>query len=199
MKISKIAKLCKDAKLVCTTSTEAGLWIGNGSAVYFVPDFEGLGYEGIALALGIDKKKKEKIIFTNIDMNEFNLEDIDPSESLCTPMGIEFRQGGDNLRPYRTEAGVLCFVSSYLEPFRDESEVPEIYLRYTKDERPYFAVKVGMLLHGIVIPAKEINFEFMKKLGEMYEMCKSAMELEEKRFEAEKDKSAEQIKMEDAQ
>lgn len=39
MKISKIAKLCKDAKLVCTTSTEAGLWIGNGNAVYFVPEF----------------------------------------------------------------------------------------------------------------------------------------------------------------
>ena len=70
MKISKIAKLCKDAKLVCTTSTEAGLWIGNGNAVYFVPEFTNMDCDGIALAFGIDEKKKEKIIFTNLDMNE---------------------------------------------------------------------------------------------------------------------------------
>lgn len=34
MKISKIAKLCKDSKLVTMTKTEGGLWIGNGYAVY---------------------------------------------------------------------------------------------------------------------------------------------------------------------
>ena len=60
MKISKIAKLCKDTKLVCMTSTEAGLWIGNGSAVYFVPEFTNMDCDGIALAFGIDEKKKEK-------------------------------------------------------------------------------------------------------------------------------------------
>lgn len=199
MKISKIAKLCKDAKLVCTTSTEAGLWIGNGNAAYFVPDFEGLGYEGIALALGIDEKKKEKIRFANMVMDSFNLQDIDPAESLCEPIGFDFWKEGDVLRPYKTEAGVICLVGSYLEPLRDEIEAREVYLRYTKDGKPYFAVKVGMLLYAIVMPAKGISFEFVEKLGEMYEMCKTAMELEEKRLEAEKAKAAEQIRMEDAQ
>lgn len=112
MKFSKIAKLCKDAKLVCTTSTEAGLWIGNGNAAYFVPDFEGLGYEGIALALGIDEKKKEKIRFANMVMDSFNLQDIDQAESLCEPMGINFWQEGDILRPYKTEAGILLLVAA---------------------------------------------------------------------------------------
>ena len=103
------------------------------------------------------------------------------------------------MRPYKTEAGVLCLVGSYLEPLRDEMEAREVYLRYTKDGKPYFAVKVGMLLYAIVMPAKGISFEFVEKLGEMYEMCKTAMELEEKRLEAEKAKAAEQIRMEDAQ
>ena len=102
------------------------------------------------------------------------------------------------MRPYKTEAGVICLVGSYLEPLRDEMEAREVYLRYTKDGKPYFAVKVGMLLYAIVMPAKGISFEFVDKLGEMYEMCKTAMELEEKRFEAEKAKAAEQIRMEDA-
>lgn len=199
MKISKIAKLCKDAKLVCMTSTEAGLWIGNGSAVYFVPEFTNMDCDGIALAFGIDEKKKEKIIFTNLDMSGFNMQDIDPAESLCEPMGINFWQEGDILRPYRTEAGVLCLVGSYLEPLRDEMEAREVYLRYTKDGKPYFAVKVGLMLYAIVMPAKGISFEFVEKLGEMYEMCKTAMELEEKRLEAEKAKAAEQIRMGDAQ
>lgn len=198
MKISKIAKLCKDTKLVCMASTEAGLWIGNGNAAYFVPEFMN-NYDGIALAFGIDEKKKEKIIFTNLDMSGFNMQDIEPSESLCEPMGINFWQEGDILRPYKTEAGVLCLVGSYLEPLRDEMEAREVYLRYTKDGKPYFAVKVGMLLYAIVMPAKGISFEFVDKLGEMYEMCKTAMELEEKRLEAEKAKAAEQIRMEDVQ
>lgn len=175
MKISKIAKLCKDTKLVCMASTEVGLWIGNGNAVYFVPEF------------------------TNLDMSGFNMQDIDPSESMCEPMGINFWQEGDILRPYKTEAGVLCLVGSYLEPLRDEMEAREVYLRYTKDGKPYFAVKVGLMLYAIVMPAKGISFEFVDKLGEMYEMCKTAMELEEKRLEAEKAKAAEQIRMEDAQ
>ena len=137
MKISKIAKLCKDAKLVCMTSTEAGLWIGNGNAVYFVPKFTNMDCDGIALAFGIDEKKKEKIIFTNLDMSGFNMKDIDPAESLCEPMGINFWQEGDILRPYKTEAGVLCLVGSYLEPLRDEMEAREVYLRYAKDGKPY--------------------------------------------------------------
>lgn len=199
MKISKIAKLCKDAKLVCMTSTEAGLWIGNGNAVYFVPEFTNMDCDGIALAFGIDEKKREKIRFANMVMDFFNLQDIDPAESLCEPMGFDFWQEGDILRPYKTEAGVLCLVGGYLEPLRDEIEAREVYLRYTKDGAPYFAVKVGMLLYAIVMPAKGISFEFVKKLGEMYEMCKTAMELEEKRLEAEKAKEAEQIIMEDAQ
>ena len=199
MKISKIAKLCKDTKLVCMTSTEAGLWIGNGNAVYFVPEFTNMDCDGIALAFGIDEKKKEKISFTNLDMSRFNMQDIDPSESLCEPLGINFWQEGDILRPYKTEAGVLCLVGSYLEPLRDEMEAREVYLRYTKDGKPYFAVKVGLMLYAIVMPAKGISFEFVEKLGEMYEMCKTAMELEKKRLEAEKAEAAEQIRMEDAQ
>lgn len=193
MKISKIAKLCKDTKLVCMTSTEAGLWIGNGNAVYFVPEFTNMDCDGIALAFGIDEKKKEKIIFTYLDMSGFNMQDIEPSESLCEPMGINFWQEGDILRPYKTEAGVLCLVGSYLEPLRDEMEAREVYLRYAKDGKPYFAVKVGLMLYAIVMPAKGISFEFVEKLGEMYEMCKTAMELEKKRLEAEKAEAAEQV------
>lgn len=172
MKISKIAKLCKDTKLVCMTSTEAGFWIGNGNAVYFVPEFTNMDCDGIALAFGIDEKKKEKIIFTNLDMSGFNMQDIEPSESLCEPMGINFWQEGDILRPYKTEAGVLCLVGSYLEPLRDEMEAREVYLRYTKDGKPYFAVKVGLMLYAIVMPAKGISFNLLKNSAKCMKCAK---------------------------
>lgn len=94
MKISKIAKLCKDAKLVCTASTEAGLWIGNGNAVYFVPEFTNMDCDGIALAFGIDEKKKEKIIFTNLDMSGFNMQDIDQAKAFASRWALTFGRKG---------------------------------------------------------------------------------------------------------
>lgn len=195
MKISKIAKLCRNTKLVCTTITEAGLWIGNSKATYFVPEFMNMDNDGIALAFGLDERQKEKVVFTNVDMNEFNLQDIDPAESLCVPIGFDFWEDGNILRPYKTEAGVLCLAGDYLEPLQDKTEMREIYLRYTKEGKPYFAVKVGMIIYAIIAPAKGgISSEFVNKLGEMYEMCKATIELEEKNAEVEKE--IEQIKME---
>ncbi len=108
MKISKIAKLCKDSKLVTMTQTGNGLWVGNGYAVYLLPEFTYLDQNGIALAFGLAEKDKGKIRFTEIKPDVFNLEDIDETETPCEMLSFLFSTEKGTVRPYKTQE-VYCF------------------------------------------------------------------------------------------
>ncbi len=172
MKISKIAKLCKDSKLVTMTQTEGGLWIGNGHAVYLLPEFTYLDQNGIALAFGLAEKDKGKIRFTDIKLDAFNLEDIDKTETPCEMLSFLFSTEKGTVRPYKTQEGVLFLYTDYLAPLRDEIQNLEIYLRHMTDGKPYFVAKIGMELYAMVIPAAIINQRYIERLEEFNMLCR---------------------------
>lgn len=172
MKISKIAKLCKDSKRVTMTQTEGGLWIGNGYAVYLLPEFAYLDQNGIALAFGIAEKDKGKIRFTSIKLDAFNIEDIDITETPCESLSFLFSTENGTVRPYKTQEGVLFLYTDYIAPLRDEIQNLEIYLRHTTDGAPYFVAKIGMELYAMFEPAEIINQGYIERLEEFNTLCR---------------------------
>lgn len=172
MKISKIAKLCKEEKRICTTDTEVGVWIGNGYCVYLLPEFKYLEQDGIALAFGISAKDKSKIFFHKVPLTTLCLEDFDETETICEPMDFGFNTANGTVQAYKTQEGVLFLRTDRLAPLRDEIENVEIYMRHTVGGSAYFAAKVGMELYAIFSPEEIINQNFIERLEEFNALCR---------------------------
>lgn len=172
MKISKIAKLCKETKTVITHQTPDGLWLGNGRAVYLLPAFVYLENDGIALAFGISEEKRKKYLFITAQMEAFNLQDIDEAETLCERMNFLFHDREKVIQPWQTEKGILFMDSSLLEPLKNKSEMLRIYLRRTEKGEPYFAAKIGMELYGIIMPYEMVSKQFLEKVELFSALCK---------------------------
>lgn len=172
MRISKIAKLCKEMKMVFTKKTDGGLWVGNGYCMYLLPEFTYLEQEGVALALGIAEKNKGKYIFQQITLEDFCTEDFDETETVCEPMNFGFNTANGTVQAYKTQEGVLFLRTDRLAPLRDEIENVEIYLRHTVKGDAYFVAKVGMELYAIFSPEEIINQNFIERLEEFNALCR---------------------------
>lgn len=181
MKISKIAKLCKDTKCVQYAVEEKGMWLGNGDCAYLIPEFAYLSQEGIALALGIGEKDKSKYRFQHMDLRTFNLEDFDEAETPCDQ--IEFIMRSKEI-PYRTEEGVRFLDLNMLDVLKDEIESLKIYMRRTKDGRAYFVGKIGMYIFAFFAPQRIINADFINKLNEFNNLCRVTYQNDEANAQA---------------
>lgn len=181
MKISKIAKLCKDTKCVQYAVEEKGTWLGNGDCAYLIPGFAYLSQEGIALALGIGEKDKSKYRFQHMDLRTFNLEDFDEAETPCDQ--IEFIMRSKEI-PYRTEEGVRFLDLNMLDVLKDEIENLEIYMRRTTDGRAYFAAKIGMYICAFFEPQRIISADFIDKLNAFNNLCRVTYQNDESNLQA---------------
>lgn len=196
MKISKIAQLCKKEKTVAMYREERGLWVGDGTCMYLLPEFCDISMEGLALAFGISAQS-EKVRFYRLEdvKKSYDLKDMtDMGESVCEPLDIGLWLGEDKVRPYKTEAGILFMNSAKLAPVKEELENGEIYLRYEKSGQPYFAVKYGMMLCAIIMPRKLLSDGFIKSLDDLRDMCRAQYQIDKaKMLEAEAQISLESV------
>ena len=86
--------------------------------------------------------------------------------------------------------------ASYLRPFGDvERDYMEVYERRTPDGLPYFAVKTGIMLLGIVFPVRVITDRFVKDLSYLARGCEKTLENEKEKTEEEE--TADQMNMEE--
>lgn len=182
MKIQKITKLCKQTKIVAYATTDAGLWLGNGDCAYLISAFENLDTDGIALALGIGEKDKGKFLFAQMQLETFNLADIDKAETPCEQ--IDFTISHKNALPYKTEEGVRFIAADMLEVLKDEIENLEIYMRRTTDGRAYFAAKIGMYICAFFEPQRIISADFIDKLNAFNNLCRVTYQNDESNLQA---------------
>ncbi len=193
MKISKIAKLCKETKIIEYAVTEAGMWLGNGEYAYCIPEFSALEQDGLYLALGISEKDKEKYRIVQADLSGFDLRDISKAESLCEQ--IDFIIFRDKARPFITEEGIRFIDVGMLDVLREEIENLQIYLRRKNNGEAYFAAKIGMELYAILKPRRIINSDFIEKLTEFDDLCRTTFQNDSGNIQTEDEPSA-QMKME---
>lgn len=184
MKISKIAKLCKDTKCVQYAVEEKGMWLGNGDCAYLIPEFTYLDRDGIALALGISEKDKGKFLFINTttQLKELNLADCDETETVCEK--IDFIVFRSKSIPFKTEVGIRFLSVGMLDVLKDEIENLEIYMRRDKTGKEYFVAKVGMYIYAVFTPERIINADFINKLNEFNNICRATYQNDEANAQA---------------
>ena len=171
MKFKKIVSICKSHKRMVLYEDKEIQWLSDRCAAYplfEMPEFTETGLQRIC---DITDKQWENIIFDHSEMPEgFNFGDADECESLCEIGGMAVAYKGRMITPVHTEEGILFIDGRYMEPFSDTPE-RELYLRETKTGIKYFAVKLGMLIYGIIMPYNDINEEFTAQLKKVYESC----------------------------
>lgn len=197
MKFKAAISLCKRAKQVILLEHESVQWIGDGSALYALYDMPELDEGAICAVCDISDSQAEKIKFMQMHSPEkISLEHNDPGEVLLMPGPLAVKQGSLELLPYNTSTGVEFIDAAYMRPFGDvESDLLEVYERRTPDGDPYFAVKAGLILLGLIFPVQVIRDIFVEDLRWITEGCGVTLENEKKKKTAEED--AEQMEMEE--
>lgn len=149
-------------------------WLSDRAAAYPLFEIPPLTEVGLQRICDITDKQWESIIFDHSEMPEgFNFSDADEGESLCELGGMAVSYKGRMITPVHTEEGILFIDGKYLEPFSDTPE-RELYLRETRSGVKYFAVKLGLLIYGVIMPYRDINDEFTNQLQKVYESCRVA-------------------------
>ncbi|MEG1550639.1 MAG: hypothetical protein RR355_00030 [Oscillospiraceae bacterium] len=172
MKINAIAGICKKSGTILRVEKKDGTWIGNGQALYFVPDLKNLDTNGIFTVFGINEKQREKIIFKNIttkiDLSDFADESV---EEKIDEINIGINTNGKNLKVIKTDLNINFINSKYLSPVSDIIETMELKLRTMPDETQYIVVKNGMMIEAVIMPYNCINEKFCEELNLITNYC----------------------------
>ena len=197
MRFKAVISLCKKAKQVVLCDHKGIQWIGDGSALYAMYDMPEMGEGAICAVCDISDSQADKILFKEFkgEPAGVSLELNAPDEVLLDQCEIALKTGGKELLAFGTSTGMEFVEAAYLRPFGDvERDYLEVYERRTPGGLPYFAVKTGLLLLGIVFPVRVITDRFEKAMWELMKGVSMTLEHDKKQT-AEND--AEQIKMEE--
>ena len=195
MKFKAAIALCKRAKQVILLEHKSVQWIGDGSALYALYDMPKLDEGAICAVCDITDSQAEKIKFMQLSNPEkISLEHNEPDEILLPPEALAVKKGSLELLPYYTSTGVEFIDAAYMRPFGDvESDLLDVYERRTPDGNPYFAVKAGLILLGLIFPVRVISDVFVDDLRKITEGCAMTLANEKEKTAEE---AAEQIEME---
>ena len=154
MKLGKIGALCKNAKRVVIHNFDGVQWISDGCAFYPLRDLPELLEDNIYTIFDIPEEKRGKISFEEREHHPFGIsfDDVIKDESPMQFMPVTFFHHGSLISPMKCKSGILFIDRRYLSPFEDGITLYERF--YPDEERAYVAVKRGMLLEGIILPAE---------------------------------------------
>lgn len=151
MKIKTVISICKKERHIALVEGAGRQWLGTACALYPLLDAPWFDRESLCATYDIDDAVREKIRFTEGEApSTLCFETSDQTESAAKSDGMTIGYGGDILRPVHTEQGVMFINEKYLAPFAGDDA--DIYVRYMKGGTPYFAVKRGFMLYGIIMP-----------------------------------------------
>ena len=181
MKLKKIIDLCKKAGAFYLFEDEVNecQWLSDGFGCYPLYGVPRLDDEILCKLFVISEKAREKLVFRHEPNLPKNLcfADSTREEVRCEEYPMLLGEGKDGVLPYKTSQGVRFIARKHLAPFDgDSGGMLEIYERTTAGGHVYFAVKVGLLLVGIVEPYDVINESFVESLGSLFAMCEVALQ-----------------------
>lgn len=180
MKIKKAFDICKKAKTIILYRLGDVQMLSDGVVIYPLDSLPELDEEFICQLYDINDKQREKIRFAIDEPLPFDYDfaDTDPAETVTQIMDFSIKMDGCGvLLPIVTESGLKFINNIYLTPFSDtDSGDIHITLRRTGSGKEYFALKVGMLLYAVILPADVINKPFVDNLQQLYEYSKLVLE-----------------------
>lgn len=168
MKLSKIKSIVKTRKALMVTDDDTTMWVGDGHALYALFGMPMMSQRQIMQLLDIPDADIEK--YAIIQPRAFmgmSFADAATGETPVALLPITIHAGGVPLLPVKTECGIYVLNSHHLSPF-DGGDI-NIHLRYTASRMPYFAVKEGMFISGIIMPQK-ISEKVMQTLEQIVDL-----------------------------
>lgn len=169
MKIKKIIKLCKDAhNLILFTDPKRNIqWLSDGHAIYPLQGCPVFDEDSFCNTYEINDKQRDKIVFR---INEplpdnYDFEDFDEFETDIEKLPLTVCYSSYNTVAFKTEFGIEFINREHLVAFSDyDSKDISFCLRTTKKGHPYFVVKNGFMLIGIIEFVKMIDKKFLDEL-----------------------------------
>ena len=175
MKIKQVESLLKQTKYIAIyddDDRETGCqWVSNGRAYYplrNMPWFDDA--ESIFTMLDVPADKRDKYLFQHFEYDDrptsLDFSDNVPGEKPFDRDLIMLSMDGNEIEPLKSSSGVVFLDTQYLKPFADEQSV-ELYERKSERVGTYIAVKSGLLLLGLIIPAPILNETFVEMLSDL--------------------------------
>lgn len=177
MKITKIIGLIKKSKKLIIFEGKDCDWLSDGVAAIY-PVFNSVSEVSVDLICDMYDLDISKLVVQNTLLpTAYDYADSCENEKEVPKSKIEIVHSGKHLVGYATSQGVDFIEKRYFAPFADMDEAYlRVFERYTKDGDLYFAVKNGLELVGILLPAKVITKEFVEDVEAMSKACILALQ-----------------------
>lgn len=169
MKIKKILSLCKNAgQLTLYSNPDRDIqWLSDGRAIYPLIGCPKFDEDSFCNTYEITDSQRKKMAFR---INEplpinFNFDDTDDYETETEKMPLTVTYSTYDAVAYKTQCGIEFANRAHMQPFGDYSGRDIVCtLRTDESGVPYFAIKNGFMLIGIVLPLKIICKSFINDL-----------------------------------
>ena len=180
MIISKIKDICKTAKRIVITRTECVQWISDGYGIYPLYNMPELSRQNVFAIFDIPEDKQQGFQFDERECigDGVLLSDEDERELPLTLLSTEIKAYGVTLAVAKSETGVIFINKRYLAPFADFENGVQLYERRGCGGKPYIAIKDGMFLYGLILPAPVDMTSFGEELLEIGRLAKASTETE---------------------
>lgn len=138
----------KNGALALAYSEETNLrYISDGIGIYYMPEFgENLSAKEICNMYDISESKQEKMLFTDIQLDDFLIKDRYLNETEAVPTDLRVVIDDKVLQPFNTDIGCVLIDKSYIDIIGIDMLKLKFYLRDNK----FLAIKSGLILEGVV-------------------------------------------------
>lgn len=159
MKIKKIAQICAGQKTIYVHNQECKgdlvrQWVGDGVAMYPLDGLPYMDDEALLALMDVPIDKRDKWTVRDVGLGSLvSLDDIDPDEVDVLPYDLTVNTGR-TLMPFDGGArGTLWIQQRYLAP-TDDIDIVRYCARPTTGGGRVIAVKIGLVLMGIIMPLR---------------------------------------------
>jgi len=184
--LNKVLSFCKAQKTIHLYESEDCQWLSDGYAIYPLHGVPHFDTETICATYDIVGKKKEKIYarhFYELPAR-LSFESSVENESVCEINPIKVSINGVTYIQVLTSAGCEFIDGKYLTPLSDTNEdMLRIYERVAADGTTYFAVKEGLILIAIIMPALLLNEKTLEELKAFVTRCEVHMKNQRGKYE----------------
>jgi len=157
MKLSKVAKLCKDRMSIMIVDKggdeeELTQWIGTPEAMYPLYNLPEIDEKTIFVIFDVDDKKKTDYSVHRIGADEcpLCLEETDATERPIEPSHYQIVAESHAYLIFDTSKGIRFVNRAYLAPMMSKLDQLMFFERRTKSGQIYIVAKLGMLLAGVI-------------------------------------------------
>lgn len=156
MKLKNVGALCKSAKSIVLYDDGARQWVGEGGAIYILPENLGrMSVEMLCTIFDIHTDKAADFFTRRSDWpTPYDGEDDTEEDELIFDTDRRVMFNKRDMVPLQAPDGKVYFVQAKYLKAVDDSENLHMTLRVTEAGTPYIAVKDGMFLAAIIMPVR---------------------------------------------